>query len=233
MERDVRSESVRRDDFGLEEPRSVLREVVGAPGAFLDLGQGFADDLAHLPRHRRRVVVLVLSEDLREMRKEHASVLGIPFGPRPECITGPGDLGANLGGRRDRMARDHQTGRRIDDIERAISAGRARGDVLRLSLHLLFLQGSPRPPREIAFAGFRRGRNPALRDPRRKFKLRYSQSKRRVRGWPSLVKGAALRSLSRRGSQVQILPHASKTSDNVSGPKRWSLRSGPRVRAAT
>src|SRR5437870_8647985 len=30
-----------------------------------------------------------------------------------------------------------------------------------------------------------------------------------VRGWPSLVKGAGLRILSRRGSQVQILPHAS------------------------
>ena len=31
---------------------------------------------------------------------------------------------------------------------------------------------------------------------------------RGARGWPSMVKGAALRSLSRRGSQVQILPHA-------------------------
>src|SRR5437667_12406868 len=30
-----------------------------------------------------------------------------------------------------------------------------------------------------------------------------------VRGWPSLVKGAGLRILSRRGSPVQILPHAS------------------------
>src|SRR3989475_8206857 len=30
-----------------------------------------------------------------------------------------------------------------------------------------------------------------------------------VRGLPSLVKGAGLRILSRRGSQVQILPHAS------------------------
>jgi len=30
-----------------------------------------------------------------------------------------------------------------------------------------------------------------------------------LRGLPSMVKGAALRSLSRRGSQVQILAHAS------------------------
>src|SRR6266508_556776 len=33
-------------------------------------------------------------------------------------------------------------------------------------------------------------------------------SRHRMRGLPSLVKGAGLRILSRRGSQVQILPHA-------------------------
>ena len=140
MERDVRSDGVRGDDLGLEEPRSVLREVVGAPGAFLDFGEGLADDLAHLHRHRRCVVVLVLSEDLREMGKEHAAILGIQFGPGAERIAGPGDLGAHLGRRRDWMAGDHLARRRIDHIERAISACRARGDVLRLSLHPLFLR---------------------------------------------------------------------------------------------
>src|SRR5436190_388832 len=76
MERDVRSDGVRGDDLGLEEPWSVLREVVGAPGAFLDFGEGLADDIAHLPRHRRRVVLLVLSEDLREMGRKTARSSG-------------------------------------------------------------------------------------------------------------------------------------------------------------
>src|SRR2546427_3585302 len=45
-------------------------------------------------------------------------------------------------------------------------------------------------------------------------------SRRGVRGLPSLVKGAGLRILSRRGSQVQILPHASPRQRDEQPPRR-------------
>src|SRR5438309_1713265 len=45
-------------------------------------------------------------------------------------------------------------------------------------------------------------------------------SRRGVRGLPSLVKGAGLRILSRRGSQVQILPHASPRQRVERPPRR-------------
>ena len=105
MEGDVGSHRVRRDDLGFEELRSVLREVLSAPGTLLDLGDGFPNDFSHLERHRRRVLVPTLPQDFGEMGEEHGAILRVHFPPRPEGLAGPIDFLADLSRGGDRVAR--------------------------------------------------------------------------------------------------------------------------------